>query len=130
MNTLLALTYCFMLACTPYENIGLGETQESYEKATHVQYELGLDIAEHFHLYTGEETKQVPVGSLFNWRPYTQAYYVGAEAHYDFSEALKLKAGVVHRCEHPTASWGEKLSSYDRAYTEFYLNVSGKIKLR
>ena len=129
MNNFLAITYAFMLGFCPYDNVGTNETLESFKDATHVQFELGVDILDCVKLYTGEETLQVMDESLFNWKPYTQTYFLGAEFHKDFNEKLTLNAGIKHNCQHPCNSWGEQKSTFNCARTEIYIGVSGKINI-
>ena len=129
MNGLLAITYAFMLGFCPYDNNGIEKTIEHFDNATHVQFELGIDVLDCVKFYAGEETLQTMDGSLFNWFPYTQNYFVGMEYHKDFNEKLTLKAGVKHNCQHPCEAWGEQNSTFNSARTEIYLGVSGKIEI-
>lgn len=129
MNNFLAITYAFMLGFCPYDQVGVYENTELFDKATHVQFELGVDILDCVKLYAGEETMQVMGKNLFNWFPYTQAYWVGAEFHKDFGEKLTLNAGVKHNCQHPCEAWSEQKSHFNCARTEIYLGVSGKVNI-
>lgn len=128
MNNFLAITYAFMLGLCPYDEVGLNRTVEHFDNATHAQFELGIDVIDCVKLYAGEETLQIPNGSLFNWFPYTQNYFVGVEYHKDFSEKLNLSVGIKHNCQHPCKAWGEQKSTFDCARTEIYVGVSGKIE--
>ena len=130
MNTLLALTYSFFLATMPYDSVGLKGKQEFHQNATLATYELGVKIADHVHLYTGESTKQIIYDSMFNWLPYQQTYYVGVEYCHDFSKQLELKAGVKHECSHPANCWNIQESTFNSAYTEWYIRIGGEISLR
>ena len=94
-----------------------------------VQFELGVDILDCVKLYAGEETFQIMGGSLFNWLPYTQSYFVGAEFHKEFSEKLNLMAGVRHKCQHPCEAWNKQKSNFNSTRTEIYVGVSGKINI-
>ena len=129
MNNFLAITYAFMLGFCPYDQVGVKKNSEHFYDATHVQFELGVDILDCVKVYGGEETFQTMCGSLFSWSPYTQNYFVGAEFHKDFSEKLALRAGVKHNCQHPCEAWGEQNSTFNSARTELYLGVSGKIEI-
>lgn len=129
MNNFLAITYAFMLGFCPYDQVGVKENSEHFYNATHVQFELGIDILECVKVYAGEETLQTMHDSLFNWTPYTQNYFVGAEFHKDFGEKLTLKAGVKHSCQHPCEAWREQKSTFNSARTEIYIGVSGKINI-
>ena len=129
MNDILAITYAFMLGFCPYDSVGIDGTVEHFENATHVQFELGVDILDCVKLYAGEETLQVMDGGFFRWFPYTQNYFLGAEFHKDFSEKLTLRAGVKHNCQHPCEAWGEQKGTFNCARTEIYLGVSGKINI-
>ena len=130
MNTLLALTYSFLLATMPSDNVGLKGEREAHRNATQVTYELGLKIADTVHLYTGEETKQTMAEGIFNWLPYQQTYYLGAEYCHSFSQRFELKAGVKHECSHPANCWDVQESTFDSAYTQWYIKLSGEIPLK
>lgn len=129
MNSLLAITYAFMLGFCPIDSVGTNGTVECFNDATHVQFELGVDIFDCVKLYAGEETLQTPCGSLFNWFPYTQSYFVSAEFHKDFSEKLNLSLGIRHNCQHPCEAWEEQKSTFNCARTEIYLKFSGKVNI-
>lgn len=129
MNNFLAITYAFMLGFCPYDEVGTNGNIERFDNATHVQFELGIDILDCVKLYAGEETLQIMADSLFNWIPYTQNYFVGAEFHKDFSEKLNLRAGIRHSCQHPCESWGKQKSTFNCARTEIYIGVSGKVNI-
>jgi hypothetical protein len=129
MNNFLAVTYAFMLGFCPVDQIGTNETFESYENASHTQFELGVDLFNAVHIYGGEETFQRAKGSLFNWYPYTQSYWIGAEYHKTFNEKFSLTAGVNHKCQHPVDTWEEHASTFNGSRTEIYLKVSGKIEI-
>lgn len=128
MNTILAVTYAFMLGFMPCDWTGTPDNRIIHKNATHVKYEIGLDLFDCVHLYTGEDTKQTPV-TLFNWYPYTQKYYVGAEYHKTFNEAFTLKAGVRHECNHPVSCWGAQTDKYNDSATEFYIGFYGKVDI-
>lgn len=129
MNTFLAITYSFLLGFCPAEDIGMGNNIEYYDNATHVRFELGLDLFDMVRVYTGEETLQIAEPNIFRWMPYTQAYIIGAEYHKEFDEKLSLKAGVSHRCQHPMNAWGVQKSNFNCARTEIYVKVSGKLDI-
>lgn len=130
MNNFLAITYAFMLAYSPSHNIGMGaKNAEYYEHETHVVMEVGLELFNCVNLYAGEETYQVPEQNIFNWCPYTQSYWLGAEYEARFNEKLNLKAGIRHKCQHPVECWQVQKSKYDNAYTELYVSVQGKVNL-
>lgn len=132
MNSFLALTYAFMLSYCPIHEVGLNDALECHQEPTHVSLELGLDLFDCVHVYTGEETFQVMYDGLFCWCPYSQSYWVGLEYHKDFSDALNLKVGVTHKCQHPLNAWSqktEKISDYNFAITELYIGVEGKFDL-
>ena len=118
-----------MLSFCPYDAVGFNETFECFDNATHVQFELGVDILDRVKLYAGEETFQVKDGNITNWFPYSQSYWLGAEYHKDFDEKLTLKAGVRHNCQHPCEAWGEQKSTFNSARTELYVGFSGKVNI-
>lgn len=128
MNTFLALTYSFMLGFMPLDEFTSTKGTVVMNNATHVSYELGLDVLECVHLFTGEETWQVPEGSA-NWRPYRQKYFLGAEYYKEFNEALNLKVGIRHDCAHPIAPWNKSYVSSDMSATEMYVRIEGKFDL-
>ena len=129
MNNFLAVTYAFMLGFCPYDEVGVNGSVERFNNASHVQFELGVDVLDCVKFYAGEETLQTMEGGLFNWFPYTQSYFVGMEYHKDFGEKLTLRAGMKHNCQHPCEAWGEQNSTFNSARTEIYLGVSGKINI-
>lgn len=129
MNNLLAITYAFMLGFCPYDEVGFNKTFERFDNATHVQFELGVDVIDCVKFYAGEETLQTKCSSIFDWFPYTQSYFVGMEYHKDLGEKLTLRAGVKHNCQHPCKAWGEQNSKFNSARTEIYLGVSGKVEI-
>ena len=129
MNSFLAITYAFMLSYCPYHSIGMNEVQEYYDSPTHATIEIGLDLFECVNVFAGEETFQVVHDSLLNWCPYSQSYWVGLEYHKSFSDALNLKVGVSHKCQHPLYAWSKKKSNYDFAITELYIGVEGKFDI-
>lgn len=129
MNNFLAITYAFMLGFCPYDNTGMNKTKECFEDATHVQFELGVDVCDTFRIYAGEETLQTMDGSIFSWFPYTQSYTIGAEYHKEVSEKLSVIAGVNHKCQHPMSAWDVKPSTLDSARTEVYIKLSGKVDI-
>lgn len=129
MNNFLAITYAFMLGFCPYDNTGVNKNRELFENATHVQFELGVEVLDCVKFYAGEETLQITDGSLFNWFPYTQSYFVGMEYYKDFSEKLNLTAGIKHNCQHPCESWGRQNSTFNCSRTEIYIGVSGEVNI-
>jgi hypothetical protein len=129
MNSLLAITYAFMISCCPYHNIGYGEEVEEHTQPTHVVYQLGVDVCDCLEFYTGEETYQVQEGSLFTWLPYSQSYWLGVEYHKEFGDELELSAGIKHKCQHPTYCCGRQESKFDYACTELYVGVKGKFDI-
>ena len=126
MNNFLAITYAFMLGFCPIDSAGTNGTVEYFNNATHVQFELGVDILDCVKLYAGEETLQTMHNSLFSWNPYTQSYFVGMEYRKNFGEAFSLCTGIKHNCQHPCESWGKQNSTFNCSRTEIYLGVSGK----
>ena len=129
MNNFLAITYAFMLGFCPYDEVGVNNTAEIFKNATHVQFELGVDVLDCVKLYAGEETLQTMDSNLFDWFPYTQNYFLWAEFHKDFSEKLNLSVGIKHNCQHPCEAWREQKSTFNCARTEIYLTVSGKVDI-
>lgn len=129
MNNFLAITYAFMLGFCPVDQFGTNKSVESYENTTHTQFELGIDLFNSVHLYGGEETFQSAHSSLFNWYPYTQSYWVGAEYHKTFNEKFSLIAGMNHRCQHPVDTWTEQVSTFNSSRTEIYIKLSGKVDI-
>lgn len=129
MNNFLAITYAFMLGFCPYDEVGTNGNIEHFDNATHVQFELGVDILDRVKVYAGEETFQIVKSNIFDWFPYTQSYFVGAEFHKDFSEKLNLRAGVRHNCQHPCEAWGKQKSTFNCARTEIYVGISGKVNI-
>lgn len=129
MNNILAITYAFLLAYCPYDQYGIGYKTEIYDNTTHVQFELGLKLFDMVNIYAGEETYQYPSGSILDWQPYTQAYWIGAECEFDFSKKFNVKTGIKHLCQHPVDCWNSQPSDYNRAYTEIYMQVYGKINI-
>ena len=129
MNNILAITYAFMLAVCPDYNTGLKGKHEVIDDSTHVQFQLGLELYDSVHIYAGEETYQKEYDGLFSWFPYTQAYWIGAEYEKEFNEALTLKAGIYHRCQHPLNCWKKQKSTFNSAETSIYLCAEGKIKV-
>lgn len=127
MPSFLAITYAFFLSYMPYHEFSTVQNKmQEYNNATQVGYELGADLFDCVHLYTGEETKQYP-RNIVSWCPYTQEYYLGAEYHKIFNEQLGIKAGVQHRCAHPVVSWRRKPNDYNSSVTSIYLSVEGRI---
>ena len=130
MDSILAITYSFLLSFMPYHTLSLDMVQgEYYKNSTHVQFELGLDVKDMFRFYGGEETYQLPYPTIFSNYPYTQTYWIGAEFHKEFNDGFNLKFGVNHKCKHPLNCWNEQLSNSNEAYTEIYIDISGKIKV-
>lgn len=128
MNTILALTYSFMLGFMPFDEFTSTRGTVDMYNATHVSYELGMDIFECVHLFTGEETWQTAESSI-NWCPYRQKYFLGAEYHKEFNEALNLKIGIRHDCAHPIAPWNKSYISSDMSATEMYVKIEGRFDL-
>ena len=129
MNSILAITYAFFLSYVPLHNIGFNECDiETYKNATHVEFSLGLDIKNVFHIYCGEETYQIPA-TFFSYCPYRQSYLIGAEVHYEFNDEFKIKSGIKHKCTHPLNCWDNQFSKNNEANTEIYINISGKLDI-
>ena len=129
MNNLLAITYAFMLAYCPYDNTSMGEIQEFYQDATHVEFELGLKVFDMISVFAGEETLQVMDGSITNWKPYTQKYWLGAEYGKEFNKKFCINAGIKHYCQHPIDNWNQSSSVYNASRTELYLKLSGQVDI-
>ena len=129
MNNFLAITYAFMLGFCPYDDIGSNKTFEHFENATHVQFELGIDVFNCVKVCAGEETLQTMDENLFNWYPYTQNYFVGMEFHKELDERLSIAGGIKHNCQHPLNAWDKQCSTFDSSRTELYIKVSGKINV-
>lgn len=129
MNTFLAITYSFLLSFCPYDSVGFSTASIRQENATRVEFELGLDLFGMVRLYTGEETMQVADPNIFDWFPYSQAYFIGAEYHHEFDEKLCLSAGVSHRCQHPISAWGKRKTLFNSTRTEIYIKISGKLDI-
>lgn len=129
MNSFLAITYAFMLSYCPYHEVGLNNVIEHHQNPTHVSFQLGLDLFDCVHAYAGEETFQVMNDNVLSWFSYSQSYWVGLEYHKSFSDALNLKIGVSHKCQHPLVAWGYEKSDYNFAITELYIGVEGKIDI-
>lgn len=127
MNTVLAITYSFLLSFCPFDDVGFDNTFVQFKNATRVQYELGVDLFNCVHIYSGEETLQIAEPNIFRWVPYTQAYVIGAEYHKEFDEKLSLTAGFSHKCQHPMNAWGVQKCDFNCARTEIYVKVSGKL---
>lgn len=135
MNGFLAITYAFMLAYCPCYNVGTG--YESYtgcademnSNLTYASFQLGIKLFNCLDIYAGEETYQKKDGTIFNWKPLTQAYLIGAEYTKEINEKFILKTGIRHACQHPVDSWGEQESVYNMAYTKIYVAVEGKIDI-
>lgn len=123
----LAITYSFFLSYMPYHNYSVDQNKvQRYTNATRVGYELGADLFDCVHFYTGENTNQYPV-KFTSWCPYTQEYYLGMEYHKTFKEQLGIKIGIQHRCIHPVVSWGGASNDYNSGVTSVYLNVEGRL---
>ena len=128
MNTILAITYSFFLSYMPIHSIGFNENSESYKNSTHVEFTLGADIFDIVHVYCGEETYQIPQNP-FEYCPYRQSYLIGIEGHKEFNDSFKIKGGVRHKCIHPIECWNKQYSKSDEAFTEIYIDISGKFKV-
>ena len=127
MPSFLAITYAFFLSYMPCHEFSIERNKmQRYTNATQVGYEIGIDLFDCVHLYTGEETKQYPI-NIASWWPYTQGYYLGVEYHKIFNEQLGIKVGLQHRCDHPVTCWGEEENNYNAAVTSIYLSVEGRI---
>lgn len=129
MNSFLAITYAFMLAYCPEYGLGINKEAEVYREATHVSFQLGVELFDCVSLYGGEETYQIVNRNIFDWLPFTQAYWVGAEYHKTFNERISLKTGIKHRCQHPLNVCNTQLSHFDHSYTKLYIGVEGKIDI-
>lgn len=129
VNSLLAITYSFTLGYLPSHDTTQLTGYKKHYNGTEVQFELGADLLDHFLVYAGEQTYQTPDKSLFDWEPYQQTYYLGAEFHWEFEEKLNLKLGVKHSCTHPIDCWSKNNESRNEALTELYFGISGRIKL-
>ena len=129
MNSLLAITYAFMLSYCPVHAVGMNDVWERHQDPTHVSFQLGLDLFDCVNVYAGEDTFQVINDSVLSWRPYSQSYWVGLEYHKSFSDSLNLKVGVSHKCQHPLYTWRGKISDYNLAITELYIGVEGKFDI-
>lgn len=133
MDSIIAITYSFLLTFMPYHHIAISENKvEKHQNPTHVEMQLGVDLFDFVHFYASEETYQVPVGNLkddtFEFFPYRQSYYLGVELHKKFNDSFEITGGVGHKCMHPPLCWNQSMSISNEAYTEIYVNVSGKIK--
>lgn len=129
MNSIIAITYAFMLGVCPLQAMGFGTNYEEFVDPTHASFEIGVDLYDCVKLYAGEETYQIKDGSLFNWLPYTQSYWVGASFHKEVSDSMKLSVGITHKCQHPVDAWGIQLSDYNYACTEIYVGIDGKFEV-
>ena len=128
MNTFLAITYSFFLSYMPIHDIGFNNSSENFKNPTHIEFSIGADIFDIIHIYGGEETYQIPY-TIFDWQPYRQSYLIGIEGHKEFNDSLKIKGGIRHKCTHPTNCWNKQLSKSDEAFTEIYIDVSGKLNI-
>ena len=129
MNGLLAITYAFMLSFCPYHNIDFGTESERHDNPTHASFQLGLELFDCIDVFAGEDTYQVANNNILSWTPYSQSYWVGAEYHKCITQSFNVKAGVMHKCQHPITSWQGSLSSYDFCVTELYVGVEGKFDI-
>ena len=129
MNSFLAITYSFMLAYCPYDQMVADTQWELYNDVTHVQFELGVDLQNKIRFYAGEETLQTMDGSITNWFSYTQNYWGGAEYREDICDKLTVFIGASHSCRHPLSVWGNQPSNFNTSRTEIYLKVSGKVEI-
>lgn len=129
MNNFLAITYAFMLAFCPYDNIGIGEIEELNRNLTDVTIQIGIELFDSLKLYAEEETRQTAGVDLFNWRPYTQVYSLGAEYNKSFNDSFEFYTGVYHKCQHPVACWEKPKSEFNGAYTAFYIGIKGKVDI-
>lgn len=129
MNNFLAITYAFMLAYCPYDNVSVNDKWETYNNPTHVQFELGVKLLDKVELFAGEETLQVKGEDITNWIPYTQSYWAGARYVKEFNDKLILDTGIKHFCQHPVKSWKKTCGTFNASRTDFYVKVSGKVDI-
>ena len=129
MNNFLAITYAFMLAYCPYDNVSVNNKWEIYNNPTHVQFELGVKLFDKVELFAGEETLQVKGKDITNWIPYTQSYWAGARYVKEFNDKLILDTGIKHFCQHPVKAWKETCGTFNASRTDFYVKVSGKVDI-
>lgn len=129
MNSLLAITYAFMLSYCPYHEMAVGEMYERYDNPTHTSFQIGLELFDYVNLFAGEETYQKMKDSVYRWKPYSQSYWVGAEYYQEFGEEMKLTVGYKHLCQHPVESWGKQSSNYNFAYSQLHIGIEGKLNV-
>lgn len=129
MNNFLAITYAFMLAYCPEYGVSIDNNTEAYREATHTSFQLGVEVFDCVHIYCGEETYQLPNGSIFSWKPFTQAYWLGAEYRKSFNGKVKLSTGIRHKCQHPLNPCNGQLSHFDQSNTELYVGIEGKVDI-
>lgn len=129
MNGFLAITYAFMLSFCPYQEMEIGHEFEHFDKSTHTEITIGLELFNCVNLFAGEGTYQVSNVGITSWRPYTQKYIVGVEYHKTFNDKLKLKVGYKHECHHPVEEWKIQLSTYNYCCSELYVGIEGKIDI-
>ena len=130
MDTILAITYSFLLSFMPLHNVSLEKYGNSYKNATHVKFEFGLDFKDTIRIYGGEETYQVPYPDIFNCYPYRQTYQLGIEFHKEFNDSFNVKFGVNHSCTHPVNCWYTVLCNTNEGVSaEIYIDISGKVKV-
>ena len=127
MPSFLAITYSFFLSYMPYHHYAVDQNKiQRYTNATRVGYEIGADLFDCVHLYTGGNTNQYPV-KFTSLCPYTQEYYLGMEYHKTFKEQLGIEVGIQHRCIPPVISWGKASNDYNSTVTSRYVSVEGRL---
>lgn len=128
MPTFLAVVYMFGASYLPFDSKGMEGIIQNKQETTQVEFMLGIDLFDCFTVYGGERTRQEMV-SAFNFFPYEQKYYCGATLHVDFYDAMKVEAGILRSCSHPTHCWGREKGAFDSAELEISFTVSGRIKV-
>lgn len=129
MNSLLAITYAFMLSYCPFYSTGMKGIEEKHIDPTGASFQIGIELLDSVDLYAGEDTYQVQNGDIISWKPFTQSYWLGIEYHKSFCDELGLKAGLRHKCVHPVTSWEEQTSTFNSAITELYIGIEGKVNI-
>lgn len=129
MNSLLAITYAFILSCCPFYSTGMEGIKEEHIDSTRAYFQIGIELFDSLDLYAGEDTYQVQNGDITNWKPFTQSYWLGVEYHKTFCDELGIKAGLRHKCRHPVTIWEEQTSSLNSAVTELYIGIEGKVSI-
>lgn len=132
MKSLFALVYLFSASFLPLEQNGITNNDVLYmqnkEKATAVEFQLGLDICDIVTVYGGERTKQT-MNNIVSYSVYSQQYYCGIEAHYSFDK-ITLKGGMFRQCTHGLKPWNIRYENIvDSASFELYVKAEGKIPL-